>query len=96
MSDHLHRQQQGQVVYFMQRSDGQIKIGTSRDAALRRSQVSELHGRIKILGAELGGYDRETELHEQFAASRVNNSEWFQPTDDLLDYIRRLDPIMAF
>jgi hypothetical protein len=85
-------------VYFAQRPDGDIKIGTivkwhfiQRMCALWRE-----HGSIRVLGVIDGGKEKESELHGQFHEYRRHSikmphrriyTEFFQSNDGLLKYI---------
>lgn len=75
------------VIYYLRRaSDGLIKIGTTRDLPSRMTNLRREHGETRLLLTHDGGYDREDEMHEQFAALRVTG-EWFRPEAPLLDWI---------
>lgn len=78
---------QDSVIYYLRRtSDGLIKIGTSRRFAARLNALRGEHGQLQLLLAHAGSYEREDELHGQFAALRVEG-EWFRPEDVLLRWI---------
>ena len=86
-------------VYFAQRPDGDIKIGTivkwhfiSRMCSLWRE-----HGSIRVLGVIEGGRSKESELHDMFHEYRRRSqkranwtiyTEFFESNDDLLRYIQ--------
>jgi T5orf172 domain len=75
------------VIYYLRRaSDGLIKIGTTRDLPTRMTNLRREHGEARLLLTHDGGYDREDEMHEQFAALRVVG-EWFRPEPALLEWI---------
>lgn len=77
------------VVYFLQRSDGLIKIGFSARFRTRLSTLSKEHGDLEVLTTEPGGRGRESELHARFHQARVVG-EWFRPTRSLRSYIASL------
>jgi len=73
-------------VYFMQRADGMVKIGSSLDVPARQRVLESAAGPLEVLLALPGDRVLETELHERFAEARVHG-EWFNPVSDLLEYI---------
>ncbi len=80
-------------VYFIQASKTKhIKIGTTRGSAKERMASLQTGSPVKLkLLAEIDGDARtEAALHRLFAADRVRG-EWFNPSDDLLNYLERLD-----
>jgi hypothetical protein len=81
-----------EVVYYIERSDFLIKIGTSSDILQRlwqhRSKMDD-DGLI-VLAVEFGGRELERQRHEQFAHLRHGRTEIFEPADDLLDFIDTL------
>ena len=79
-----------EVVYYLKLADGNIKIGTSRQAVDRLRQHRKRFGDFEPLAVELGGRDLEAERHRQFAHLRVGRAEHFQPGPDLLDLIDSL------
>jgi hypothetical protein len=76
-------------VYFIQRGvDGPIKIGFSRDPEKRlRVLQQNVPERLRLIGAQSGGFNEEHQLHERFAASRIRRTEWFEPSADIVAYI---------
>lgn len=79
------------MIYFIQDSaTSRIKIGHAEDPWKRLSHIQcSTPSDVAIVALEPGGAQRETELHEQFAAARFRG-EWFSPTAELNEYIRRL------
>ncbi|MGE0714821.1 MAG: GIY-YIG nuclease family protein [Alphaproteobacteria bacterium] len=74
-------------IYFVQAASGPIKVGFShrpyaRFGALRAGNAE----RLTMLGCMPGTLRDEAELHDRFAASRVNG-EWFRPDDALVKFI---------
>lgn len=75
-------------VYFIGNSNGQVKIGYSKDPPSRIStlQTASPHP-LKLLAVRPGGLDVETGLHRKFADCRLEG-EWFQLTRELQIEIR--------
>jgi predicted DNA-binding transcriptional regulator AlpA len=68
---------------------GWIKIGTTRCLKLRLSTLArKLRASLSILGIVAGSRSRETQLHRRFAAVGRQLGEWFEPTEQLLEFIR--------
>lgn len=78
-------------VYFVQRDDGLVKIGTSRSLTMRLHDLVTEHGPLMFLGARNGGFDTERLEHSRFADVRVTG-EWFQPVDELLAHAAAHNP----
>lgn len=77
-------------VYFAQREHGDlIKIGFSQNPQKRCEDL-----KARLLATEPGGRAREHRLHLQFAWHR-REGEWFEPADELIRYIRRLQVVAA-
>lgn len=76
------------VVYFLQRADGDIKIGTTTDYAVRLAQLEHLHGEFRLLGLMEGARAEERRLHNQFAYCRRARTEFFEPHQNLLQFIQ--------
>lgn len=75
------------VVYFIHGTrsgpySGLIKIGTTDKLNLRRSQLGG-----KLLATELGGRQREGQLHARFWSQWVTG-EWYRPSLELIAYIQ--------
>jgi hypothetical protein len=77
------------IVYYLRRTDGLIKIGTSTTHRARFSSLRREHGELSLLLAYAGGYKEEADAHGRFAAARVTG-EWFRPELPLLLTILRL------
>lgn len=76
----LHRSMQPKgedIVYFVRRSDGCVKIGHSAQHLERINRLVKEHGDLVLHGTEPGGLEREQWLHEHFADERVRG-EWFR------------------
>ena len=78
------------VVYFMQRSDGCIKIGFSTNVGDRVRAIESSTGPINLLATVPGGLEQERKLHETFAYCRVHG-EWFNPDSELLKLIENVN-----
>ena len=78
------------VVYFIQRGRmGPIKIGTTVNLVGRLSSLSA-NGSDVLLTLR-GSYVEERALHEVFKADRIDRTEWFRPSEDLLSFIGERD-----
>jgi hypothetical protein len=71
------------VVYYVQRSDGAVKIGTSEGLGSRLRSLRSAHGQLDVLATEPGGYHAEARRHDEFAGLALGG-EWFRPGEDLL------------
>lgn len=83
-------------VYFIQGVDGgRIKIGMAYWPEGRLEKLQSMSPiRLRIIGLMPGGGAAlERRLHDRFSATRAYG-EWFEPTDELLAYIREhsIDP----
>jgi Meiotically Up-regulated Gene 113 (MUG113) protein len=90
-------------VYFMlDIEEWEIKIGRAVDVERRLHNIraSRKTGEIVLLGViTYEGVDgkasnqkpsmAELAIHQQFAADRIENTEWFRATGALFDYIKR-------
>ena len=83
-----------QHVYFI-KAGLRVKIGYSNHPDMRLKSIRAGHckaprgldtSKAKLLATEIGGRERETELHQQFAHLR-EAGEWFRRSPDLLSYI---------
>ncbi len=78
-------------VYFVQAiAGGPIKIGMARDVVSRLNHLQVASPvKLALLGTIPGGRAVERRLHEKFSANRLHG-EWFTPTRELLEYVRRV------
>lgn len=86
-----YRESLGPFVYFIQ-SGSTVKIGCSGTPELRVDQIRRggramrpsagLSGSPKLLAYGPGGYEREAEYHERFAA-QLDQGEWFHESPEL-------------
>ena len=88
--------QGSQIVYYIRRGDGAIKIGTTTKPADRMAALRWEHGPIEILLTHCGDGERERQMHARFAALRIEG-EWFRPEMELLMWIAnvRRKPVNA-
>lgn len=77
------------AVYYVQRADGMIKVGTSRKAAVRLATIAHEHGQLVLMAIQPGGYEEETAVHRRFRDLRAEG-EWFRPELPLLQHIVRV------
>lgn len=92
------RQRAASLAYFI-RCGGYVKIGVSTSPLYRLETIRKTGGvlapyLLDLSGAELiatepGGFDREKELHKQFAHLR-HTGEWFTESPELTAYIESL------
>jgi hypothetical protein len=72
-------------VYFLQNGD-RIKIGFSRNPQARAQALSLRES--NILGVIEAGQRFERILHDNWAHIRIDNTEWFHATPELLSFIK--------
>lgn len=80
-------------VYYVtfRRNPGMVKIGTTMKASTRfRTLCSQSGDRLRLLVAEPGGRDQESYRHRQFAALRLEGTEYFDYTKQIVDHIAEL------
>ncbi len=75
------------MIYFLQRGNGDIKIGTTINLNIRQPDLVERYGDLELLGLMKGSYEFEAELHFRFKEHRRGDTEFFAPCPALLDYI---------
>lgn len=73
-------------VYFIQRTDGPVKIGCAVDVFQRMAALQTASPEpLRLIGVIiLGGYSMERYLHQALAQYRLHG-EWFAPTELVLD-----------
>lgn len=78
------------VVYFI--SDGhRVKIGVTRDLPGRLRKLQTGNSRpLSIVRTVIGDQTEETDMHERFAAYRLQG-EWFRNEGDLASYLRGVE-----
>lgn len=77
-------------VYFVQRSDGVIKIGFTMNRAKRFRKLEREHGPLKILRLIKGTFTTERQIQKRFKDCNISG-ELFSPTDDLMAFIDELE-----
>ncbi len=76
------------IVYYLQRGNGDVKIGTTANYPQRRATLGRRHGALALIAFEPGYTELEAERHQQFAQLRLDPiAEWFLLGEDLLDHI---------
>ena len=80
---------QGEAVYYVRRTDGMIKVGTSRKAAVRLATLAHEHGQLALMAIHAGGYKEESAVHRKFKELHIGG-EWFHPELPLLQHIARV------
>lgn len=76
------------VVYYVQRSDGAIKIGYTSNLTSRLSAFSIVTP-VVLLATMKGARKAERAMHRRFAADRLGG-EWFQPSPELMAHVELL------
>lgn len=78
------------MIYFLQRADGAIKIGSTRRYSSRKDTLQTEHGKLTLLGHMDGMLKEERTIQRQFSDCRIHRkAEWFNPTPELLDFIKQ-------
>lgn len=76
------------MIYFLQRADGAIKIGYSKDIHRRMNELTTIHGHLDLLGWTTGELSDEQSLHIRFRKARIlPQLEWFNPSPDVMAFI---------
>ncbi len=84
------------VIYYLERQDGAVKIGTTGNYPSRRMRLVRNHGPLNLVAWEFGYYEVEERRHQQFARLRVDPvAEWFRVDDDLMDHMLMLLALLA-
>lgn len=87
--DKKRTEQTEPCVYFVQRSDGAIKIGFTDTLAIRLHALRADHGSLDVLATIPGGRDVEGQMRHRFREHRQGKrGEWFDPAPELLEHIR--------
>ncbi len=74
------------VIYFVQRADGNVKIGTTKHINTRFRELQAEHGKLDLLGIIDGTKSREKILHWCLSDSWVEN-EWFNLSSQIQEII---------
>ena len=79
------------TIYFVREtlgSDLSVKIGYATDVSSRVRNIASGNWRKpELVASFVGTHADEQYLHKLFAHLRINNSEWFAPAPELLEYI---------
>lgn len=78
------------MIYFVQRADGAIKIGTTEHYHQRKWELQAKYGKLSLLGTMDGDRSDEKRLHQQFSEHRVigtDGIEWFYPVTSITAFI---------
>lgn len=77
------------MIYFIRSDDGsKIKIGWTGDLKRRLPELSsQFDCKFEVLAIADGRLNEESSLHDKFAKFRIER-EFFEPSDELLDYIK--------
>jgi hypothetical protein len=79
------------VIYYLRRSDGAVKIGWSRDLRQRVGQLERAHGPLTLLAWEPGDRPAEQRRHVEFRADRIDRRyEWFRSSPALMDHVEQI------
>lgn len=69
-------------------SGGAIKIGYTKDLAIRKDQLEGIYNvRLVVLSTMEGSKKTEAEVHRRFAAYRLGRTEQFRPGPELTDHL---------
>lgn len=79
------------MIYFLQRANGDIKIGVTKRYTDRARQLSKEHGELKLLALVEGSFETEKELHREFRNFWTGDSEWFQDAPAIHEFIASHD-----
>lgn len=74
------------MIYFLKRSNGDVKIGTTIRLSVRLKQLADEHGVLELLGVCPGSFAEERALHRKFKDFCVRG-EWFDHHESLQDFI---------
>lgn len=83
------------IVYYLERADGLIKIGTTGNYPQRRKRLLREHGPLSLVAWELGSYALERARHDEMWQDRRGSSEWFLPSPYLVDHVLNLRALIA-
>jgi PAS domain-containing protein len=81
----LHEGQRARFVYYIERPDGAIKIGTTWNLTQRLSDLRNVSP-VRLLAAHGGGQPAEAFMHRRFSNAR-RDREWFDPVPELVAHI---------
>lgn len=76
------------MIYFVQRADGAIKIGTTIRFEQGMNQLGREYGSLTLLGVMEGDAEAEYSLHIRFASALLEKREWFKDCEPVREFIR--------
>jgi hypothetical protein len=78
------------IIYYVQASDGRIKIGRTKDDPMQRLSHLRVGSplRLELVGMTYAPRYGEAVLHEMFADAR-SHGEWFYPVPALIKFIEK-------
>ncbi|GAB4351446.1 MAG: hypothetical protein Kow0026_08520 [Oricola sp.] len=77
------------TIYFVQKTDGMVKVGFTTTLSRRLTTLSKSHGPLEVLGTINGDKQRERSIHRQLERFNVYG-EWFRGEGEVIDYVRSL------
>lgn len=84
------------VVYYLQRTDGAVKIGWTRTLEPRVRTLERAHGPLTLLAWEPGDRPVEQQRHREFHADRIDRRyEWFRLSPDLAWWVTQINAELA-
>lgn len=83
----------GSVVYFLQRKDLAIKIGTSTQYKTRKTSLETKHGKTLLIATVPGGYQLEKMIQDLHREDWIEG-EWYRPSLSLLNFISQVTPFV--
>lgn len=83
------------IVYYLERSDGAVKIGTTCHLRTRRRQLARAYGPLSLIAWEFGSYNLEQQRHSEFSQDRKGCSEWFALSAPLTKHVEVLRAVYA-
>lgn len=79
------------IVYYLRReSDGMIKIGSTRRARSRFSELKTSYGPLRLLATHGGELREERDAQYRYDEFLAEGKEWFRPAPRLLRHILRV------
>ena len=79
------------MIYFLQRANGDIKIGYTFNLEKRKKAIEKVYGNLELLGTMEGERQEERILHTHFSEFRVGifkTHEWFSSSDEIKQFIQ--------
>lgn len=73
------------IIYAIELADGTVKVGCTRDLALRRCQLQG-----DLLGFRFGDFDEEKAIHRTLRASLSAKREYYYRTPEVIAFVNEL------